>query len=32
MTKMLPLELKAMPEVPPKLAWAGSLKDSGTGT
>jgi hypothetical protein len=31
MTKMLPLELNAIPEVPPKFAPAGSLKVSGTG-
>jgi hypothetical protein len=30
MTKMLPLELNATPDVPPKFAPGGSLKDSGT--
>jgi hypothetical protein len=32
MTKMLPLELKATPDVPRKFAPGGSLNDSATAT
>ena len=29
---MVPLEVKATPDVPPKFMPGGSLKDSGTAT
>jgi hypothetical protein len=32
MTKMVPLDVKAMPDVPPKFMPGGSLKESATGT